>query len=81
MAEMSIKKVFKQHNSLVVTLPVVVRKDLGVERGDYLVFEWVPNAPFVKLYKHHQGVERRYADYGSKDLRHQGRGKHAKGAR
>lgn len=75
MADLSVKKVFKQHSSVVVTLPVLLRRDLGIERGDHLVFEWDPTGNFAKVYKWHRGVKRRYADYGTEDLRHQGGGK------
>lgn len=33
-------RVFKQHSSLVVTLPILVRRKLGIKKGDYILFEW-----------------------------------------
>lgn len=79
MSDMCIKKVFKQHNSLVVTLPVLLRRDLGIERGDHLVFEWDGESSLCEVYKWHEGVERSYADYGSTNLKDQSRRISAKG--
>lgn len=79
MSEMSIKKVFRQHNSRVVTLPLQMRRLLGIEAGDYVVFEWEYKSGFVKVYKWHRGVERSYADYATENIRDRGRAKQAKG--
>lgn len=77
MGEMSIKRVFKQHNSLVVTLPWWFRRWMKVERGDYLVFEQDDEGGQVKVYKWHKGVERSYPDYGRKNIRDRDRAKQA----
>lgn len=72
MAWLSIKRIFKQHASRVVTLPPVMCRGLELDRGDYLVFEWDEKKKFMKVYKWHKGVERSYADYGATNLRNQG---------
>lgn len=79
MADLSVKKVFKQHNSLVVTLPLLMRRDLGIQRGDHLVFEWDPKSKFCKVFKWHKKVERSYPDYGNEDLRHSDRREQSQG--
>ena len=43
------KKIFKQHNSLVVVLPVLIREKLNIKRGDYLLFEWTDRSKKVKI--------------------------------
>jgi len=43
------KRVFKQHNSLVVTLPILIRRKLGIKRGDYLLFEWSDESKKVEI--------------------------------
>ncbi len=45
------KRIFKQHNSLVVTLPMLIRRKLDVKRGDYLLFEWSEQSKKVKIDK------------------------------
>lgn len=45
------KRIFRQHNSLVVTLPVLIRQKLGVKKGDYLLFEWTEQSKTVKIDK------------------------------
>ena len=72
MAWISIKRVFKQHASMVVTVPLIVRSRLDIERGDYVVFEYDEDEDVVKFYKWHKGMERSYPDYGHEDLRHKG---------
>lgn len=43
------KRVFKQHNSLVVTLPILIRRKLGIKKGDYILFEWTEKSKKVKI--------------------------------
>ncbi len=43
------KRIFKQHNSLVVVLPVLIRRKLGLKKGDYLLFEWSDKSKSVKI--------------------------------
>jgi len=43
------KRIFKQHNSLVVVLPVLIRRKLGIKRGDYLLFEWSDKSKTVRI--------------------------------
>lgn len=45
------KRIFRQHNSLVVVLPVLIREKLKIVNGDYLLFEWSASSKFVKLKK------------------------------
>ena len=78
MALLSIKRVFKQHASLVVTVPDFVKRHLDIQKGDYVVFEWDPGDESAKFYKWHKGVERSHPDYGYKDLRDTDRAKRAK---
>jgi hypothetical protein len=47
----SIKKVYRQHNSLVITLPVWVLKSLGIGQGSYVSFEGRPGGGAVKFSK------------------------------
>ncbi len=43
------KRIFKQHNSLVVVLPILIRRKLGLKKGDYLLFEWSVKSNKVKI--------------------------------
>lgn len=43
------KKIFRQHNSLVVVLPVLIRRKLDIKKGDYLLFEWTERSKKVKI--------------------------------
>ncbi len=43
------KKIFRQHNSLVVVLPILIRRKLGIKKGDYLLFEWTERSKKVKI--------------------------------
>ena len=43
------KKIFRQHNSLVVVIPVLIRRKLGIKKGDYLLFEWTDRSKKVKI--------------------------------
>lgn len=82
MGRVSIKRVFRQHASCVVTLPVWVRRGMEIEKGDYVVFQEVPSGVYVKFYKWHGGVDKEYPDYGNINLRDQGGGeRNAGGAR
>jgi len=38
-----IAKVYRQHNSLVITVPLPVTIALGIERGNHVVFTWKQN--------------------------------------
>jgi len=46
-----VKRVFRQHNSLVIVVPVAVRTLLGVSRGDYVYFSWVRGRKTVRFGK------------------------------
>lgn len=35
-----IRRVHRQHNSLLVTVPVVLQKLLDIKQGDYIYFSW-----------------------------------------
>ena len=43
------KKIFRQHNSLVVVIPVLIRRKLGIKKGDYLLFEWSEKSKKVEI--------------------------------
>lgn len=43
------KKIFRQHNSLVVVIPVLIRRKLDIKKGDYLLFEWTERSKKVKI--------------------------------
>ena len=43
------KRIFKQHNSLVVVLPILIRRKLGIKKGDYLLFEWTEKSKKVEI--------------------------------
>ena len=43
------KRIFKQHNSLVVVLPVLIRRKLDIKKGDYLLFEWSEKSKKVEI--------------------------------
>ncbi len=45
------KRVFRQHNSLVITLPVLVREKLKIQAGDYVLFEWTKSKNSVRIVK------------------------------
>ena len=72
-----VKKVFRQHGSLVVTLPFHVRQRLSIERGDYVVFEVNNERKSVKFYRWRRGVSKSRADYGGARLQDSQRRLHA----
>ena len=74
-----VKRVYKQHNSLVITLPFTVRQRLSIERGDYVVFEVNNERKSVKFYRWRRGVSKSRADYGGARLQDSQRRLHAKG--
>jgi len=43
------KRIFRQHNSLVVVLPVLIREKLELKRGDYILFEWSQRSKKVTI--------------------------------
>ena len=59
----TLKKVYRTHHSLVVTLPWFMKKDLGVNTGDYLAFEWRPGRKIVRVKRLELG-----AGHGRKDI-------------
>lgn len=46
-----IKRVFRQHNSLVVVVPVAVRSLLNIRKGDYVFFTWPRGRKTVRFGK------------------------------
>ena len=74
-----IKRVFRQHGSLVVTLPIAVKKNLSIERGDYVVFEVNHGRKSVKFYRWRRGVPKHRSDYGFASLPDSQRSLHAEG--
>lgn len=51
MANTCITKIHRQHNSLVTTVPVEVRVRLGLNAGDYLVWQVGEVSNFVQISK------------------------------
>jgi len=45
------KRIFQQHNSLVVTLPIAIREKLDLKAGDYLLFGWSERSEKVNIQK------------------------------
>jgi len=45
------KRIFQQHNSLVVTLPIAIREKLDLKAGDYLLFRWSERSEKVNIQK------------------------------
>lgn len=79
MRDETIKRVHRQHNSLLIVVPVAVRSLLGIQNGDYVYFSWVrgrKNVTFGKV------VLKKGRSNGSKkhtDTRTAGRRVRAKG--
>lgn len=48
-----IKRVFRQHNSLVMVVPVAVRSLLGIKQGDHIFFSWTRGRKTVRFGKVH----------------------------
>jgi len=48
-----IKRVHRQHNSLVMVVPVAVRSLLGIEKGDHVFFSWKRGRKTVRFGKVH----------------------------
>lgn len=48
-----IKRVHRQHNSLVLVVPVAVRQLLSVHSGDYVFFSWPRGRKTVRFGKVH----------------------------
>lgn len=46
-----IKRVFRQHTSLVTVVPLAVRKLLGIKQGDYVFFTWSRGRKCVRFGK------------------------------
>ena len=47
----AIKRVYRQHNSLVITLPMMVRRGLKITQGDYVEFEYKPDSKRAVIHK------------------------------
>lgn len=58
--QMAVKRIYRQHNSVVVVVPVAVREALGLKKGDYVSFSWDEGATACTLAK----VEPREVDHG-----------------
>ena len=63
-----VKRVFKQHGSLVVTLPAHMCKNLDFKRGDYVVFEVDYDEKAVKFYRWHKRCPKKFPDYYGADF-------------
>ena len=61
----TIRRVHKHHNSLVMVVPMAVRKVLNIKRGDYVYFSWPRGRKTVRFGK----VKLRGSGNG-KDSRH-----------
>lgn len=49
--EETVKRVFRQHNSLVIVVPVAVRHLLNIRKGDYIFFSWPRGRKTVRFGK------------------------------
>lgn len=58
----AVKSVFRQHHSLVVTLPMFIRKVLHIQQGDMLEFEWKPDGKEFVCRKFVPGGEKNGGD-------------------
>lgn len=59
-----LKRVYRQHHSLVVTLPMVVREGLEIKEGDYVEFSYKPGGKRLTLKKFPVGGKRNGRDKG-----------------
>lgn len=67
---MFLVKCCRQHSSLVMTIPVVIRKELGLQPGDYVVLAYMGGSETrqaVRLEKWRQGNARTEKHTGRKD--------------
>ncbi|MBA7610300.1 hypothetical protein ES703_17507 [subsurface metagenome] len=48
-----VKRVHRQHNSLVMVVPMVLRKMLDIKQGDHVYFTWVRGRKSVRFGKVH----------------------------
>jgi len=67
-----IKKIFKQHHSLVMVIPPAIARGLGVKRGDYVVLRPFADPLCVELFKWARESESKNADCGRGDIEDQG---------
>ncbi len=51
MRDETIKRVHRQHHSLVLVVPVALRSLLGIHSGDYVYFSWVRGKKTVRFGK------------------------------
>lgn len=69
---MYVKKIYKQHRSLVVVIPPAIARGMGVKRGDYIVLRPFADPMYVELFKWVAETGRKNADYGRGDIEDQG---------
>jgi len=67
-----VKKIFKQHHSLVIVIPPAIARGLGVKRGDYLVLDPFMDKTHCVMFKWERKVESKNADFGRGDIEDQG---------
>lgn len=67
---MLIVKVYRQHNSLVMSIPVLVQKALGISAGDHLILDLDDADHECTLAKLHEGDLKNVADRALKSKGH-----------
>ena len=67
-----IAKVYRQHNSLVITVPVTVTTALGIIKGSHVVFTWHKADGAFEFAKFKQEGAKNVGDSGDSDREDQG---------
>lgn len=65
-----INRVFRQHNSLVITVPVALQKLLDIRKGDYVYFTWPRARKDVRFGKVVLRKGRKNGSSGHSDRKH-----------
>lgn len=72
-ADYFIAKVYRQHNSLVIAVPVSVTTALGIAKGNHVVFSWQQAEGKFKFSKFTPEGSKDVTGKGSPDRGHKGR--------
>ncbi|MBA7612284.1 hypothetical protein ES703_19520 [subsurface metagenome] len=73
----NIQRAQRQHSSVVVVIPILVRRALGIKAGDYVVFTSHPGTGVVEMSKFVSGDKNHEKNRGNSDRENRGGGARA----
>jgi len=62
-----IQRTQRQHSSVVVVIPIAVRRTLGIKAGDYVIFTGHPGTGVVELVKFRKEAQNHAGDNSNPD--------------